>query len=148
MTEPIVIKIAGVEKLWRFNNYALSELAKCLGVTVIQVHESFAAFAADDTFLALAYIIHSGLVGWQKSKSNFAHGLRVEDMVSYIGELSPSDINEFNECWVSFKDATGVTEFLEQQAAKDADSEKKRLDEIAELEAKGLPIPDRLKKKK
>jgi hypothetical protein len=127
MTEPIQINISGEKVGFHFNNYALIELGKLCQCDPIESGNKIMELAADDVFTSLAFIIQAGRVGYEKANGNVFHGLNVKDILKYIGSASPEELNSLNSTWESFKEASGVSEFIENlpQPEETEDSKKK-----------------------
>lgn len=122
MTEPIVLNLGGVDKLWHFNNYALYDLSKALGVETTSVDAAVMQMADEDILAAFTYLVHFGLVGYEKSQANFKHGLQIKDVAQII---ATADDNQLLQVWEAFKAATGISDFLATLPKEDQPDEKK-----------------------
>jgi hypothetical protein len=129
MTEPKPVTINGITRTFHFNNYALSELGKCLNTNIVEAPTKLMEFAADDTFLAMAYIVYSGIVGWEKSQLNFAHGLKLADIVLWVGNLDQAELETIGLMFNDFKDSQGITQFLKELAEKEQSANPDSLDQ-------------------
>lgn len=124
MVDAVVLTLAGIERTWHFNNYALIELAKALKTTPDKAHSEVMKIAEDDVFMGLAVVIFAGLVGHEKSKFNLQHGITIENIAKLMGEV---DTNEFTPMWDAFKRTMGISEFLNNlPESENTDKEKKK----------------------
>jgi len=122
MNDAIALNLLGKEYTWHFNNYALVELGKVLEVSPEKAHAEVMKIAQDDVFMGLAIIVYSGLVGFEKSQFNLRHGITIQNITALMGKV---DANEFAPIWEAFKDAMGITEFLESLPEDKSEKKKK-----------------------
>lgn len=133
MVDACVIKLSGKEHIFHFNNYALIELGKVTGTDPIHAHEHVMNVGSEDPFLALTMVLYAGFVGYQKSQFNLNHGISVKDISQAVATC---DLNEFTEAWESFKQSTGISRFLEEQAEIEAKKAIDNKDELTEKKKK------------
>lgn len=145
MIEPHVVKLLDKEYMFHFNNYAISLLGEVTGQDPVKATDYIMKMAINDPLVALTMVLYTGIAAYQKSKANFNHGIKIEDISSAIAVC---DINQFTEAWESFKQCTGVGEFLKEQAEIEAKKEEERLAKVAELEKEGKDIPKELQEQK
>jgi hypothetical protein len=120
IVEPRPIKIGDKDYIFHFNNYALSELAKVLDISILEAPAKMMEVIADDIFFSMAVIVHCGIVGYEKSKMNFGHGMKIADMVIAVGVMQMTELNSLLETFQDFKDSQGITAVLKEQAEKEA----------------------------
>jgi len=113
MVDAVLIKIGDTERMFHFNNFALVELGKLLECDPLDAQDKLMQVAADDVFTGLAIVLTAGFIGWEKSQFNLRHGIVAKDIFNAIATC---DMNDFTPAWESFKSATGISEFLKQQA--------------------------------
>lgn len=133
MVEPHVVKLLDKEYMFHFNNYAISELGKVTGKDPVQATEYIMKLAIEDPLMALTMVLYTGFSAYEKSKANFNHGIKIEDISTAIAVC---DINQFTEAWESFKQCTGVGEFLKEQAEIEAKKALENKDEPIEKKKK------------
>lgn len=125
MNEVCFVKLDGVEYGFHFNNYALIELGKTLEIDPMQAQEKLLEVSKDDPFMGLAVILYCGFVGYFKSQFKLNHGLTIQHITTTVGS---SNLDDFTEAYDKFKESTGVSQFLKDQAEKEIDTpdEKKK----------------------
>lgn len=127
MFEVIKINLRGTDHYFHFNNYALVELGKLTQTDTLEAATALNDIIEKNLLLGMTMIIYCGFVGYQYSKFNLNHGYTIEDI---SGIVATAKLDEFDAIWEAYKKATGMSEFLEKQAAKaqaeTADGESKK----------------------
>jgi len=123
MVEPVKIKLNGKEQGFHFNNFALAELGKALKVDPIDAHGKLMEIAQDDAVAAITFVLFAGFVGYEKAQGNFFHSIT---LASVAAEMATCNQEDFTEAYESFKQATGISEFLANLPQEEATEEQKK----------------------
>jgi len=131
----IRLEIKGEEYFFHFNNYAQVELMKWTEKKddIVEATQSLNSIIEQNFLLGMSVIVYCGLIGYQYSKFNLKHGYTLEWVSEQVGNV---DMNEWSPIWEAYKDATGMSQFITEQAEKNA---KKEAEKPKEEKAKSTP---------
>lgn len=115
--EPTPIKIGDRDFTFHFNMYALNVLSDLLGANQLTCHERLIEVTKKDINEGIALLMYSGIVGYEKSKGNFNHGIEISLIAGYMATLT--NIDEFNKVWEIYKDSSGMSSFIQEATVQD-----------------------------
>lgn len=129
----IKLNLNDEDHFFHFNNYAQVELMKWTDKKddITEATVSLNSIIEQNFLLGMSVIVYCGLIGYQYSKFNLKHGYSLERISELVGNVA---MNEWAPIWEAYKDATGMSQFIQEQAALNA---KKEETKKAEAEAKG-----------
>lgn len=115
----IRLEIKGEEHFFHFNNYAQVELMKWTEKKddLVEATTSLNAIIEQNFLLGMSVIVYCGLIGYQYSKFNLKHSYTIESVAETVANV---DMNEWTPIWEAYKDATGMSQFIQEQAEKNA----------------------------
>jgi hypothetical protein len=115
----IKLNLKGEEHFFHFNNYAQVELMKWTNKNddLTEAAISLNEIIEQNFLLGMSVIIYCGLIGYQYSKFNIKHGYTLENISETIGNV---DLNEWAPVWDAYKDATGMSQFIHEQAERNS----------------------------
>ena len=116
MVDAISLTFGGKERIFHFNNYALIELGKVLQCDPVQAHVELMNVTGGNLLTGMAALLYAGFIGYEKSQFILKPTITIQEIASTIGNMD--NLDEFTPIWENFKKVNGITEFLEQQAAK------------------------------
>jgi len=113
----IKLDLAGGEHFFHFNNYALIELTKYTQKQddIQEATMSLNTIIEQNFLLGITVIVYCGLVGYKYSKFEIKHGYTIDWVSEQVANVN---LNEWAPIWEAYKDATGMSEFLKEQAVK------------------------------
>lgn len=115
----IRLEIKGEEHFFHFNNYAQVELMKWTEKKddLVEATQSLNSIIEQNFLLGMSVIVYCGLIGYQYSKFNLKHSYTIESVAETVANV---DMNEWTPIWEAYKDATGMSQFIQEQAEKNA----------------------------
>lgn len=119
----IRLELQGNEHFFHFNNYAQVELMKWTEKKddIVEATQSLNSIIEQNFLLGMSVIVYCGLIGYQYSKFNLKHNYTLEFVSEQVGNV---DMNEWAPIWDAYKDATGMSQFIQEQAKKNKDIPK------------------------
>ena len=125
MIDSLTIEINGNEHKWRFNNYALVELAELVQTDPSETISAIRELAVNDFCEALTYLIYAGIEGYKKQHKRHFQRLKLSDIAQ---EISNREIADFESLVKSFNDSVRIGKFLTDLKLdkRDQESEPKK----------------------
>lgn len=123
MVNIVKIKLGDKERILKFNQYCLINIATVLKCDPLQIAIPLNKLVQKNIIRALVILTWGALMGYNEEIADYDNDVELKDIAGWIQD---ADLDNFMPLWEAFKSASGISDVLAKQSETLEENDEKK----------------------